>query len=158
MSIAIAGGMQSIDEAFADRYAENLTEYLERLETLIGDMSDILAPAPRRPVAVLHEGLTYFAAQFSLDMALIYPREPGTDLSGNDLEALFAALKESDIRVVFLEKQAPAHLVHALKEAGYAVARLDTLTNHPADGNLFAYEQIMLENARAAYAALEEAR
>lgn len=158
MSIAIAGSMQSIDEAFADRYAENLTEYLDRLEMLVGDMSDIIAPAPRRPVAVLHEGLTYFTAQFSLDMALIYPREPGTDLSGNDMEALFAALKESNIRVVFLEKQAPAHLVNALKDAGYAVARLDTLTNHPADGDFFAYEQIMLENARAAYAALEEAR
>lgn len=155
MSIAIAGDMATIDEAYAEKYHENLTVYLARLEALIGEMSDLIAAAPYRKVAVLHEGLTYFAGQFSLEIAYVHPREPGSDVTDNDLEALLEALAESGAQTVFLEEQAPAHLVGALEEAGYPVARLDTLTAHMADGDTGVYERVMLENARAAQEALK---
>ena len=158
ISIAIAGDMAVIDETFAEKYHENLTEYLARLETLIGQMSDIMARAPYRKIAVLHEGLTYFAEQFSLNMVCIYPREPGSELIDNDLEALLETLDESGAEAVFLEEQAPESLVNALEEAGYPVARLDTLTAHMANGDTGTYERVMLENAQAAADALERAR
>lgn len=158
ISIAIAGDMAAIDETFAEQYHSNLTDFLARLEALIGDMSDIIASAPYRPVAVLHEGLTYFAEQFSLPIAYVHPREPGSDITDNDLLALLEALEESGAKVVFLEEQAPVHLVNALEEAGYPVARLDTLTAHMADGDTGKYESIMLENAQEARNALEKAR
>lgn len=158
ISIAVAGDMAVIDETFAEKYHENLTEYLARLEALIGQMSDLIAKAPYRKVAVLHEGLTYFAEQFSLPIACVYPREPGSDLVDNDLEALLETLAESGAEAVLLEKQAPDALVKALEEAGYPVARLDTLTAHMADGDTGTYERVMLENAEAAREALERAR
>jgi len=158
ISIAIAGDMAVIDEMFAEKYHENLTEYLDRLEALISQMSDLIAKAPYRKVAVLHEGLTYFAEQFSLPIACVYPREPGSDLVDNDLEALLEALSQSGAEAVFIEKQAPDALVKALEEAGYPVARLDTLTAHMADGDTETYERVMLENAEAASAALQRAR
>lgn len=158
ISIAVAGDMAVIDETFAEKYHENLTEYLARLEALIGRMSDLIAKAPYRKVAVLHEGLTYFAEQFSLPIACVYPREPGSDLVDNDLEALLETLAESGAEAVLLEKQAPDALVKALEEAGYPVARLDTLTAHMADGDTGTYERVMLENAEAAREALERAR
>ncbi len=158
ISIAIAGDMAVIDETFAEKYHENLTGYLDRLETLISRMSDRMAKAPYRKVAVLHEGLTYFAEQFSLPVVCVYPREPGSDLIDNDLEALLEALLESGAEAVFIEEQAPDALVKALEEAGYPVARLDTLTAHMADGDTGTYERVMLENAEAAGAALERAR
>lgn len=158
MSSVIAAEMAEIDELFAERYHENLEEYLARLETLISQMSDIIAPAPYRPVAVLHEGLTYFAQQFSLEISLVYPRESGSDAIDNDLEALLEALAESGAEVVFIEEQAPAHLVQALEAAGYPVARIDTLTAHMADGDTQTYERVMLENAHSAWEALERVR
>ncbi len=158
ISIAIAGDMAVIDEMFAEKYHENLTEYLDRLEALISQMSDLIAKAPYRKVAVLHEGLTYFAEQFSLPIACVYPREPGSDLVDNDLEALLEELAGSGAEAVFIEKQAPDALVKALEEAGYPVARLDTLTAHMADGDTETYERVMLENAEAASAALQQAR
>ena len=158
ISLSIAADMAEVDELFAQKYHENLSEYMKRLDALIGDMSDIMAPAPYVPVAVLHEGLTYFAAQFGLDIVLVYPREPGADAFDNDLETLLDALSQSGAKTVFLEEYAPAHLVRALEEHGYSVARLDTLTAHAADGDLNAYERIMLENAREARRALDAAR
>ena len=157
ISIAVAGDMAVIDELFAEKYHENLTEYLARLETLISQMSDILARAPYRKVAVLHEGLTYFAGQFSLNMVCIYPREPGSDLIDNDLDALLEALAQSGAEAVLIEEQAPSALVNALEAAGYPVARLDTLTAHRADGDTGKYERIMLENAEALAEALKRA-
>lgn len=157
MSAAIANGMQIMDETFAERYAANLQDYMDRLNELIRQMIAIVSPAPHRRVALLHEGLPYFADQFHLDIALIYPREPGSDLIDNDLQALLEALDESDTQVVFLEIQAPKHLVDALETAGYSVALLDTLCGHTADGDTQVYERVMLANARAAYAALAKA-
>ena len=157
ISIAIAGDMAAIDETFAEKYHENLTEYLARLEVLIGEMSDIIAQAPYRKTAVLHEGLTYFAEQFGLNMACIYPREPGSEVIDNDLSALLETLRETGAEVVLLEEQAPSSLVKALEEAGYPVARLDTLTAHMADGDTEAYERVMLENAQALADALSRA-
>ncbi len=158
ISITLAAEMAEIDELFAEKYYENLTAYLARLEALIGEMSRIIAPAPYRPIAVLHEGLTYFAQQFGMNITLVYPREPGSDVIDNDLEALLETLEQSGARVVFLEEQAPVHLAEALEAAGYPVARLDTLTAHAADGDTGIYEQVMLENAQAARDALERAR
>ncbi len=158
ISISLAAEMAEIDELFAEKYHENLTTYLKRLETLVGEMSQIIAPAPYRPVAVLHEGLTYFAQQFGMNIALVYPREPGSDVIDNDFEALLEALEESEAQVIFIEEQAPARLVDALEEAGYPVALLDTLTAHAADGDAQIYEQAMLENAQTARDALERAR
>lgn len=152
--VAIAGDMATIDESFTETYHENLTAYIARLESLISEMSALIALAPNPPVAVLHEGLTYFCEQFSLNIACIYPREPGSDAVDNDLDALLLALKESGAKVVFIEEQAPSHLVNALEEAGYSVARLDTLTAHMADGDTGTYERVMLENAQKAQAAL----
>ena len=157
ISIAVAGAMAVVDETFAEKYHENLTEYLARLEVLISKMSDVVARAPYRKVAVLHEGLTYFAGQFSLDMVCVYPREPGSDLIDNDLAALLAALSAAEAELVLVEEQAPASLVSAVEAAGYPVARLDTLTAHTADGDTGKYERIMLENAEALAEALKRA-
>ncbi len=158
ISVTLAAEMAEIDEMFAERYHENLEGYLTRLESLISQMSDIIAPAPYRPIAVLHEGLTYFAQQFSMNVVLVYPRESGSDAVDNDLEALLDALEKSGAEVVFIEEQAPTHLTAALEAAGYSVAKIDTLTAHPADGDAQTYERVMLENARSARDALERAQ
>ena len=158
ISIAIAGDMAAIDETFAEKYHENLTEYLVRLETLYFHMEEMMAKAPAKKVAVLHEGLPYFAGQFGLNMALIYPREPGSDLIDNDLEAFMEALKASGAEAVLIEEQAPSSLVRAIEAAGYPVARLDTLTAHMADGDTAAYVRVMFENARALADALSRAK
>lgn len=158
ISIAIAADMAVVDELFAEKYHENLTDYLARLEALISQMSDVVARAPFKKTAVLHEGLTYFAGQFGLSMVCVYPREPGSDLIDNDLEALIEALAASGAEVVLIEEQAPASLVKAIEAAGYPVARLDTLTAHRADGDTGKYEQIMMENAEALAEALKRAK
>ena len=156
MCISIAAGMAQLDEPYADIYMDNLSEYLARLEDLADDMENAMARARPRPVAVLHEGLGYLARQLKLEIACEYPREPGSEQYGNDLDDLLEALAASGAEVALIERQAPQNLVEALEQAGYAVVRLDTLMTHPADGDPTAYERAMLDNAEAIAAAMKQ--
>ena len=157
MAMSIAGGMAQMDEPYADIYLTNLSDYLDRLENLADDMAHVMERATPRPVALLHEGLGYLARQLGLEIALEYPREPGSECYDNDLEDLLAALEASGARVALVEKQIPQNLAEALEGAGYALVRIDTLMTHAADGDPTAYERIMLENARAVASALNSA-
>ncbi len=148
ISISIAAGMAQMDEPYAALYDKNLGEYLTRLQNLADDMEDVVSRAPDLPVAVLHEGLGYLARQLGLNIVCEYPREPGTEQYGNDLGDLLATLADAGAAVILIERQAPQNLVEALTAEGYAVARLDTLMTHAADGDCGAYERIMLENAK----------
>ena len=156
MSISIAAGMAQLDGAYAGVYQRNLSDYLARLEDLADDMAHAMERAPAQPVALLHEGLGYFARDVKLEIALEYPREPGSDPYGNDLDDLLAALADSGARIALVERQAPQNFVEALEAAGYAVVKIDTLMTHAADGDETAYERAMLDNAKAVARALKD--
>lgn len=156
MAISIATGMAQLDESYAGLYADNLSDYLDRLENLADDMAHVMARAKPQPVALMHEGLGYLARQLGLEIALEYPREPGSDPYGNDLEDLLAALDDSGARIVLIERQAPQAFAEALEAEGFALVRIDTLMTHAADGDKTVYERVMLENAKAIAKALND--
>lgn len=158
MSISIASGIAQLDEPYAAIYQQNLSAYLSRLEDLADDIAHVMERTTPKPVALLHEGLGYLARELKLDIALEYPREPGSDPYGNDLEDLMAALAASGAKIVLLERQAPQNLTEALEAAGYVCVRIDTLMTHPADGDAAAYERIMLANAKAVAVAFDQVR
>ena len=156
MSVAttIAYSLMEIDPEYADLYQKNLQDYLARLDELAGQMADVLARAPGKRVALMNEGLSYLADQLALNVVAQIDHEPGVSVEDNDLEAVLSQLEEADAEVVLLESQAPMHLVEALEGAGYRVALLDILSAHPADGDLYAYERMMLENSERVAEAL----
>ena len=74
----------------------------------------------------------------------------------NDLSDLLASLEESGAEVILIERHAPQNFVGALEEAGYAVARLDTLMTHAADSDMEAYERAMLSSAEEIARAMKQ--
>lgn len=154
---ALAFYMTQLDPDYADIYSQNLEVVLERLEALAAEISQIAAGWEGSPVALMHEALIYPAREMGLEVACWIDRESGTDLYESELSACLEELSQSGARVVLLEKQAPLHLVDALSEAGYAVARLDVLSTLREDMGSQAYFDALLENARAVAAAFERA-
>ena len=157
MTLSLGHGLSQLDERCAEIYISNMEGFIARLELLAGEISAIVNAAPKQDVVCLHEGLGYFAEECGLTVAAELNREPGTEQIGNDLETLLSDLESTGARVVLIEKQAPSSLTDTLAQAGYTVARLDTLMTHQADGDTEAYERIMLENARALADALNAA-
>ena len=80
-------------------------------------------------------------------------------MEGADLESCLKALDNSGARIVLIEKQAPAGLCAALENAGYVLAKLDTMS-HAAGfrGLRHGYFAAQLANAEAVTGAACEAQ
>ena len=156
MCSVITAGMAQLDPDYEQLYEENYAKFDAKLETLEGRMENLLIAAPERSVAVAHEGLNYLADELGLNVSATIRREPGSELSDNELSQALKTLAASDAKVVLLEIQAPKTLRDALTSAGYQLALIDTLSTH-APGSLDDYITTMDKNAQAIADALKRA-
>jgi len=155
---AIALSLSSLDPENAGLYEENRSDFAARMAILRAEMEEIIAPVRDQPVALMHEGLRYFAEEWALNPVAVVEREPGMYFEDVELDDVLQTLADSGARAVLLEMQAPMRLRRDLERAGYAVVRIDTLTTGITTGNLYAYEEAMRHNARALAMALQETR
>jgi len=143
----IAVSMQIIDPDYGDMYAANLAAAQEELSQLGERMRAQMENVDLGNVAILHEGLFYFAEFMGVEWVCTYAREPGEDVTDNMLVSLLEKLEKAQVDTVLMEREAPVALVRNLEEAGYHVYLIDTLSSHQADGDAQAYARIMAENA-----------
>lgn len=156
MISVIAAGMIQLDPDYESRYEENEEDFDGKLEALEARMEEALIAAPEMGVAVAHEGLFYLTDELGLAVGAVIKREPGSELSDNELKAALESLKAANVRVVLIESQSPQSLRDALTNAGYHLALIDTLSTH-LPGGLDDYIDTMDKNARAIADALKEA-
>ena len=156
MCTVITAGMIALDPDYEALYEENYAHFDAELEALETRVEELILAAPEESVAVAHEGLFYLTDELGLSVAAVIRREPGSELSDNELKEAFASLKESGARVILIESQAPQSLRDALTNAGYQLALIDTLSTH-APGDLEDYIKTMDKNAQALADALARA-
>ena len=155
MISVITAGMIQLDPDYESVYEENYAHFDEELDALQTRMEEALIAAPEMSVAVAHEGLFYLTDELGLEVGAVIKREPGSELSDNELEAALEALKTSGVKVILIETQSPQSLRDALTNAGYHLALIDTLSTH-SPGGLDDYTETMDQNAQAIAAALKE--
>ncbi len=153
---SIAGGMAGLDPGFESLYAHNLVHGMEQLDKLRQDCLEILLQTSPRPVALLHEGLPYLAEELGLNVVCQVDREPGSELYDNDLKAAVEQMRATGAKVALMERQAPDQLKRALKEAGFQVALIDTLSTFPIGAGFEHYLRAMKGNAQAVADAFAE--
>ena len=154
---SIAASMQSLDPKFEENYVENAREAGEKLDKLLSENRDLLAKYAGKSVILMNEALIYPALDYDLEVADWIDRESGDNLVDNELTACLERLQATDARVILIEKQAPQRLVEALEGAGYAVAKLDVLSDHGENAGFSDYMNIQSANARAIARAFGEA-
>ena len=84
-----------------------------------------------------------------MEIVCKYPRKPGANLYGDELQDCLDALKKSDAELVLIEKQAPKSLTDALTKAGFNVVRLNVMTTIPASAGIQGYFDAQRENTAA---------
>lgn len=149
MAEQIAASFCYVDPGNEETYSQNLNEFLDKLSELKAEIEELLNSSRDTPIALLHEGLVYFAQEYELNIQCIVEREPLSDYNLDEIEALTLELKDSGVSVVLIERQAPTRLKKDLEEAGFQVCSFDTLSTHIADGDADGYASAMLNNARA---------
>ena len=153
-----AQSMAMLDPRYEEMYLQNLERAEGRLKALREEIKTEVGKFSGHKVAVLNEALVYAARDYGLD-ALCWERESGESMDETALAELLTALKEREIRVVLIERQAPQSLVEALEGAGIAVAALDVLSTRRADEGYEGYFAAQRANAaavREAYLSIPE--
>ena len=153
---AIAEALALFDPENAALYAENLKEARAALDELLVKMRAVAANAAGQKAILLNEALVYTAEDLDIVVDGWFARESGQNLSEAEFERFLAAVEGCEARVVLIEKQAPASLVRRLEQAGYAVARLDILSEGRAERGADSYFQAQAANAEAVAAAFRK--
>lgn len=152
---SIAAMLQTLDPGYEQRYIDNAAKAVEALDALGAQAREITGDLAEKRVILMNEALVYVANDYCLEVAGQYDRESGAALYDTELQDCLDALKGFGANVVLIEKQAPASLIDALRQNGYAVALIDILSTRRASEGFDGYIQAQLENARTIHRAFD---
>ncbi len=141
----IAEGLAAADPDHADRYAENATAYMQRLDSLrkrfLKDVNEI----QQKNIVTFHDAFPYFAAEFGFKIAAVVQRHPGSEPGAQELKKTIQTVRAKRIRAIFAEPQFPSGSAKVIAgETGAKVLMLDPVVTGPIRAD--AYIQAMERN------------
>ena len=145
----IADQLAKADAKHADLYKKNAEAYIAKLNRLKQDMHAKLDPLKNRKIVTLHEAFPYMAQEFKLEIVDVVEREPGTEPTPQELEALIKQVKGMPVKALFAEPQySPAAAETVARESGAKIYQLDPcVTGEAKPENKDAYLKAMAKNA-----------
>lgn len=145
----IADQLAKADAKHADLYKKNAEAYIAKLNRLKQDMHAKLDPLKNRKIVTFHEAFPYMAQEFKLEIVDVVEREPGTEPTPQELEALIKQVKGMPVKVLFAEPQySPAAAETVARETGAKIYQLDPcVTGEAKPENKDAYLEAMAKNA-----------
>lgn len=145
----ICAAMIMVDSEHESLYTANLETTVDKLNKLESTIQQTMQNLHKQRVIIMNEALVYAAKAYDLKVELCYARESGENLEENDLQQCLETLKASDSKVILIEKQAPHTLVKALRDAGFAVIPMNTMSTFQTGGGAAAYFNAHTENLHA---------
>ncbi len=153
----IAASLSLYDPDNREIYEQNLVGFYNRLKSVQDEMQTLVGPLAGNPVIVLNEALIYTAEECALTIERCLDRDSGEAYYDAELEHCIESLLTCEARVILIERQAPAAFCRALEDAGFSLARLDTLSTRRTDEGIDTYIDALISNVYATLAAFEQA-
>ena len=111
---------------FADQFSENLAAFDEKLKDLQAYGDQALADLSCRALVTFHDGFSYFADSFGLNIAASMEVESGSEPSAKELEQIISIVEENRIPAVFYETNGESGAAEVVaNETGSSVWTLD---------------------------------
>lgn len=132
MAQTIADGLAELYPEDAARLRENAADYAREMDELQAYGEQQLSSLSCRQLVTFHDGFSYFADAFGLEIAAAMEVEAGSEPSARELEDVVAVVRENAIPAVFSEAngtQDAAQLV--ARETGAGVFVLDMGLSNP---------------------------
>lgn len=130
----LAAGLRRFDPTHAALYETNCRLAQEQLSTAYPQMQAALQNLACRDLITFHDGFTYFAEAFDLEIVRAIEEEAGSEASAKDVTEIVAEIKAHGIPAIFTEvngSDATAQMIH--RECGVTVRPL-TLMMGATDG------------------------
>jgi zinc transport system substrate-binding protein len=120
-------------------------------------MHQELDKLPNKQIITFHEAFPYFAAEFSLKIAAVIEREPGSEPTPKEMEETIDKIKAAGIKALFAEPQYPVKAADAIaKETGAKVYTLNpAVTGEATQAAIDDYIKIMEQNLAVLKEALQ---
>jgi len=148
----IAGAFMQADPGHRAQYEANLREYLAALAALDQEIKTHAQSWRLRDYVTFHPAFSYFARRYGLHEVGTIEAAPGREPTPRHLRDLLAAIRRTQIKVVFAEPQLNPRVAEVIaQEAGVRVLRLDPVGGMPPYGSdylkLMRYNLAMLDQA-----------
>ena len=144
----IAEQLSQIDKANAKKYESNAAVYTAKLEALRTKMHATLDNLKTRDIITFHEAFPYFAQEFSLHIAAVIERDPGTAPTPKQLAAIIDTVNNLKVKALFAEPQySPSAARTIAIETGAKIYSLDPAVQDDTGGNVYdGYLNVMEAN------------
>ncbi len=149
--------LKKADPKHADAYQANADIYIQKLEALKKEMHNTLDKVPHKDIVTFHEAFPYFAKEFGLNIIAVVEREPGSEPTPNELQAVIQQIKPLSSKVLFTEPQyAPSAAQTISRETGAKIFTLDPgVTGESTADAMDAYLVTMRKNMNTLKEALQ---
>ena len=149
--------LKKADPKHADAYQANANIYIQKLEALKKEMHNTLDKVPHKDIVTFHEAFPYFAKEFGLNIIAVVEREPGSEPTPNELQAVIQQIKPLSSKVLFTEPQyAPSAAQTISRETGAKIFTLDpVVTGESTADAMDAYLVTMRKNMATLKEALQ---
>ena len=149
--------LKKADPKHADAYQANADIYIKKLEALKKEMHNTLDKVPHKDIVTFHEAFPYFAKEFGLNIIAVVEREPGSEPTPNELQAVIQQIKPLSSKVLFTEPQyAPSAAQTISRETGAKIFTLDpVVTGESTADAMDAYLVTMRKNMATLKEALQ---
>jgi zinc transport system substrate-binding protein len=114
VSKRMAAELSAADPAHASAYEANLATLLAELQTLDGELKQLLAPAKGRSIYVYHPTYGYFCDDYGLKQIAV--EIAGRDPTARELNALIDSARRAGVRTIFVQPQFSRKSAEALAE------------------------------------------
>lgn len=152
----IANGLIEQDPAHAGQYRENADKYIQRLNALDEQVTELLKNVQGAQIVTSHPAFEYLARDYGIEIVASLGQEPGEMPRTRDMAKLCDEVREMNIRALFVEKAYSERAAEVLsRETGIVIYELDSLTGGDMDAQ--AYERQILADAITLKEALENA-
>lgn len=101
----IRDGLIKIDPSNSERYNENATLYIKKLESLKNQIHSELDNLQNRDIVTFHEAFPYFAKEFNLNIVGVISAEPDNEPSAKELKDIIEIVNKYGVKSLFVEPQ-----------------------------------------------------
>lgn len=157
MAENIAAGLAQADPNQADLYLSNGEAQAEALRALAETCRRELADLSCRQLITFHEGFSYLADCFDLEILTAIEEEAGSEASAKEIVEIVNLIEEYDLPVIFVERNGSEATARAIqRECGVEVAALTMMMSGPEEyGPDNCYETYLMENIEVLKEALK---
>ncbi len=127
-------GLIALDPAQAALYQKNAVEAAQTLQERYANLNDKLAPLQNRNLITFHDGFSYFADAFDLNILLAVEEEEGQEASAQVISHALSLIARYQIPAIFTEEySSDATALAIAREANIQVQPLSLMMSGKAD-------------------------